>query len=103
MIHINIDVDGMQLDISGHAGFAPVGQDVICAGVSTLAYTLAHNLAMLLPTEYYTATLEEGHAYIEARPPEALAEFCRSIFMIIANGLCLMAAQHDQYIHLEGE
>lgn len=30
--------------IEGHAGFADPGQDIVCAGISTLAFTLLHAL-----------------------------------------------------------
>lgn len=103
MISIRIDVEGMRLQIEGHAGYAPEGQDIICAGVSTLAYTLAQNLALTLDHSDYTAELDKGRAYIEARPPETSAEQCRGIFMTIANGLNMLAAQYDQYIQFEGE
>ena len=103
MIQIRMDVEGMRLEIEGHAGYAPIGQDIVCAAVSTLTYTLAQNLALMLCADEYTADLENGHAYIEARPPETLAELCRGIFMTIANGYAMLEAQYGQYIQFEGE
>lgn len=103
MIKIKIDVEGMRLEISGHAGYAPAGQDIVCAAVSTLAYTLAQNLMLILHTDDYRAELKDGSAYIEAHPPDETAEQCRGIFMTIANGLCMMEAQYGQYIQVEGE
>ena len=29
------------LDVSGHSGYAPVGDDIVCAGISALVQTLA--------------------------------------------------------------
>lgn len=29
----------MSLEVSGHAGFAPAGRDIVCAAASILAYT----------------------------------------------------------------
>ena len=103
MIQIHIDVEGMRLEAKGHAGYAPPGQDIVCAAVSTLVYTLAQNLMLMLHPDEYSAKFEEGYAYIEAHPPEASAERCRGVFMTIANGLNMLAAQNDQYIQLEGE
>ena len=40
MIRGVYDRDTMTLRMSGHAGYAPYGYDVVCAGVSTLVYTL---------------------------------------------------------------
>lgn len=103
MISIRIDVEGMRLQVEGHAGFAPEGQDIVCAAVSTLTYTLAQNLALTLCPDEYTAELDKGIAYIEARPPETSAEQCRGIFMTVANGYAMLAAQYGQYIQFEGE
>lgn len=103
MINIHVDVEGMRLDIAGHAGYAPEGQDIVCAAVTTLAYTLAQNLMLTLHPDDYTAELDIGFAHIEANPPETSAEQCRGIFMTIANGLALLAEQYGQYIQFEGE
>ena len=46
MIKISIHRDDMmaQFIVSGHAGYAPKGQDIVCAGVSTIT-NLLENLA----------------------------------------------------------
>lgn len=33
--------ESLILSVKGHAQFAPEGEDIVCAGVSTLVYTLA--------------------------------------------------------------
>lgn len=51
MIKVNyIELDGpagptCRLEASGHAGYAPAGQDIVCAGASTLMQTLCALLA----------------------------------------------------------
>lgn len=103
MISISVNVADMRMETEGHAGFAPIGEDIVCAGVTTLLYTLQHNLSLLLYPDEYTADMREGHAYIEAHPPDQLREACRNIFMVIANGLFLMESNYGQYIQIEGE
>ena len=47
MIKVNYtELDGpagptCRLEASGHAGYAPAGQDIVCAGASTLMQTLS--------------------------------------------------------------
>lgn len=41
--------DGVELSAHGHAGYAPRGQDVVCAGVSALLYGFISYLEGLLP------------------------------------------------------
>lgn len=36
---------GHRLEITGHSGYAPHGQDIVCAGVSAIAYALCGYLA----------------------------------------------------------
>ena len=46
MITIIYDEKGkdMSLQTSGHAGYAPKGQDIVCAAVSTLMQSLAYSV-----------------------------------------------------------
>ena len=41
--------DGLELRASGHAGYAPRGRDVVCAGVSALLYGFVAYLEELAP------------------------------------------------------
>ena len=41
MIEVIYDRDVPSISASGHAGYAPAGQDIVCAGVSALLETLA--------------------------------------------------------------
>lgn len=43
--------DGMALVAEGHAGMAPRGRDIVCAGVSALLYGFAAYLESLIPCE----------------------------------------------------
>ena len=53
MIKVNYtELDGpygpaMRLEAAGHAGYAPAGQDIVCAGVSTLMQALVSLLCLL--------------------------------------------------------
>ncbi|MDD3503886.1 MAG: ribosomal-processing cysteine protease Prp [Eubacteriales bacterium] len=42
MIEISIRKDG--ITVSGHANYAPRGQDIVCAAVSTLAIALINSI-----------------------------------------------------------
>lgn len=101
MLTVRIDAYNMRLDMEGHAGYAPIGQDIVCAAASTLAYTLAQNLALTLYDDEYEVNMDYGKARIYAFPPASLADRCRDIFMTIANGFVLLAAEYSQYIELK--
>lgn len=42
MIEVRYDRDNRSISVSGHAGYAPKGQDIVCAGVSSLVYILVN-------------------------------------------------------------
>ena len=48
-IRITEREDGLELSAHGHAGYAPQGQDVVCAGVSALLYGFIAYLEGLPP------------------------------------------------------
>ena len=68
MTEIRYNPIALRIRISGHAGHAPAGQDIVCAGVSALffaAYAELRNRGFK-----YFADLDEpeGYALIEAYP-----------------------------------
>ena len=44
---IVVQRDKHQIKITGHAGYAPIGQDIVCAGISTLVQTLIESIETL--------------------------------------------------------
>ena len=79
MIKIKIDDDNLSLTVTGHAGTAEYGKDIVCAGVSSLVQTLA-----LYAQEHGgRATLEPGHAEIDLDHTKE----SREVFKCIADGL----------------
>jgi uncharacterized protein YsxB (DUF464 family) len=98
MIHIL--AKDCALEVRGHAGAAPYGSDVVCAGVSALCYCLARNLEA-----------EEGRGCVEGvfcafRPGEAVlrcrkSRAGRALFTYAVRGLELMAAQYPRFVELE--
>ena len=61
--------------VNGHSGYAEAGSDIICAGASTLVYTLANSLERIcgIDTEYSTRIAEDkgdGNVSAEIIIPE---------------------------------
>lgn len=61
--------------LNGHSGYAEAGSDIVCAGASTLVYTLANSLERIcgLDTEYSTRIAEDigdGNVSAEIVIPE---------------------------------
>lgn len=73
----------LHMVLRGHAGSAPAGEDLVCAGVSTLAHSLAEAVLKLyeqgLLRRYPRAEIGAGKAEIIAVPK---ARFFRETMML---------------------
>lgn len=94
MISITIRHDDCTLTAEGHAGYAPAGQDIVCAGVSALLDTLAERTsAMGLAREIRA---DNGLMHIEAVP----CNLCRTWIDFVAAGLQIIEEQFPDYIQV---
>ena len=88
MITIIYDEKGkdMSLQASGHAGYAPKGQDIVCAAVSTLMQSLAYSV------DSGTVTCDPGGDNIlRVQASQSLDTLAK--FELVMDGLYLLA-QH---------
>lgn len=82
-------------DITGHAG-GEKGKDLVCAGASMLAMTLAQNIEDLAASgvplpESPTAVTQDGLCHIRVKATEEQYNAIRLIFNTIATGFFLLA------------
>lgn len=89
-----------RLEVFGHAGYAPRGQDIVCAGASMLMETLAYVLA--------DCDEAECCAYNELPGPRVSVKLTGSIFPtdltameFAKTGLALLAERYPANIHYE--
>lgn len=88
--------------LSGHSGAAPAGEDLICAGVTTLAYALAQTVsdhaARGALTEVPQMILSSGKAIISATPKEKFRDTLQGAFQMAINGIKLLATHYPDHI-----
>lgn len=101
---VTVRAKGLCLEVTGHAGWAPRGSDLVCAGVSVLTATLAAAVTELweqgrLNTQPEIA-MGKGKAKILCREetPEAL-----QAFQTVLSGYRLLARQYPQNVVLINE
>ena len=90
-----------RLTIEGHANAGEPGHDLVCAGVSALAYTLAANVGNMEANgqvKNVTVKLEPGNAEISCRPRTKYTAIVARIFEAVCVGFEMLAASHTQYI-----
>lgn len=95
MIAVRVQEDGVT--VSGHAGFAGVGKDIICAGVTALTQTLIKSLNDLTEDkiEY---EMSPGRADIKYRDLSEAGKLLVDSFFI---GICLIASEFPDYVRIE--
>jgi uncharacterized protein YsxB (DUF464 family) len=99
MIRVRLSVrDGAlrQLEISGHADSAPHGQDLVCAGVSCIAYGLLNALDQMVP-DACRITVEPNRIRIEVLQDSAELQ---TILTTARWQLATVAQRYPQYVSL---
>lgn len=102
MTTVTYDRKYCTLKVSGHAGAAPAGEDVVCAGISSLVRTL---IQAVTDTPEYQAGIYMGDGDVEIScvPEEAYEEKCRYLLDVFYGGLKLMAELGPEYITVKEE
>ena len=99
MIRALYDRQAMRISVTGHAGYAPHGQDIVCAGASTLYYTL--RAALEAEAEAGRGSVIERDGEIGFAAEDGREERARLIMDTVWQGYELMAGQYGTYIKAE--
>ena len=104
MITVVYHRDLNRVSIEGHAQSGEVGHDLVCASVSTLAYTLAaFILNMKDAKQVYNPKVElnDGDALIYCEPPNRYKGSVTLVFDSICAGFELLAQEYPDNISYE--
>lgn len=84
------------ITIKGHANYAPIGQDIVCAGVSTLAQTMIQSIEDMTEDkiEY---SMQSGMVEIRYRDLSANAQLLVDSFFI---GMNLIAGTYPKHVRI---
>ena len=82
------------ITVEGHAGYAPRGQDIVCAGVSTLVQTLVESLEAFC-ADAISYSLKPGMVEIKFRDLSADADLLISSFFV---GICMIAERYPDHV-----
>lgn len=94
MIEVNVRKDG--ITVSGHAEYAEIGKDIVCAGVTALTQTLVSSLEELTvnDVEY---DISSGRADIHYRNLSEAGKLLVDSFFI---GICQIADEFPDYVRI---
>ena len=93
-----------RLTIEGHAGSGEIGHDLVCASVSTLAYTLAENISHMEALGHLysmNVCMDPGEAEIQCSPNTRYKSLVSLIFDSICAGFALLARDYPENISYE--
>ena len=103
MTRISYDAGSYTLTASGHAGAGARGEDLICAGVSTLMFTLEAvvmaNREAMMPTVVH----RDGEITVRCMPGKGARRRCRQIYETIYTGLQMLSEQYPAYVQTRTE
>lgn len=104
MITINFDPNAYKLEVIGHAGSAPKGQDLVCAAVSILVTSLASSVTEYreMMSEEPLIGITEGYALIECKPRHENRRLVSFMYVTILHGLHFLAEQYPEYVSWAG-
>lgn len=93
---IEVKVRKNHIEVSGHAGHAPPGQDIVCAGVSALTQTLAESVSALAEDKIeYDVSSGRADIYYGN-----LSEASRTLVDSFFIGICLIADRFPDNVRI---
>lgn len=87
--------DEISIDISGHAGYAKEGSDIVCSAISMLGQTLLAYLGV--DHEKFAYEMKQGHIWAYAKGTNV-----RTAFHVIMAGYHLLETNYPDYIEVVG-
>ena len=82
--------------ISGHAGYAPAGYDIVCAGVTVLTQGLVRSMEGLADDRIET-DIESGMTSIQYGDLSEKGKLLIDSFFI---GICMIAEEFPDYVRI---
>lgn len=96
---IKIDHSKAKITITGHAGYAPPGQDIVCAAISTLTQVFVASMEQLT-TDNIKTVIEPGNAVIEHGNLTEEGKLLLDSFFV---GIRMIADSYPNYVQLVGD
>ena len=93
-----------RVTVTGHAGAAENGKDLVCASASILAYTLAANVANMADAGQVRQPIienSEGNTVISCNPRHNLKYSVTLVFDAIFAGFQLLAHDYPEFVTTE--
>ena len=95
----------LTLKLKGHAGQANIGQDIVCASCSILAYTVAQFVKEAETSGYLKSPaeikMESGDSVISCEPVDDMLIDMQNVYLFAEKGYHLLAHNYPQFVELK--
>lgn len=92
-------VQDYTITVEGHAGQAPIGHDIVCAGVSALVGALAEVIARNRNKWVLSdLRINSGNTVISVAPKPEFNAYCRAIFDTVSCGFEHIEALYPDFV-----
>lgn len=93
------------LKLKGHAGYAEEGKDIVCAGATILAYTVAQTAKFMYEEKALrkkpTIRLDPGDAEVVMKPKKEYYAEALHTYFVAQVGYSLLAHNYPQYVEVK--
>lgn len=93
---IEVRIRPERIEISGHAGYAELGKDIVCAAVTALTQTLIQSIEEFTDDEI-ECSISPGRVDIKHRD---LSEKSKTLVDSFFIGVCLIADEFPEYVRV---
>ncbi len=83
--------------MEGHANYADIGEDIVCAAVSSVAYMTVNTITDIMKAEA-DVTVDDGKMFVRIAADDAVR--CRDIFMGFKLHLIGLEEQYPNHIQV---
>ena len=100
MINITFNPKDLELKVEGHAKHGKKGEDIVCAAISTLFYTLGEALHQSEDMMLYPLVFDDkdGNGYIKCSPKEEYAGNIARTYWTILVGMEMVANNYPKNV-----
>lgn len=101
MIEVIYDCAKFDLRVTGHAGAAPRGEDLVCAAATMLVRTFAQNAKVMDHAGIVSGVqieLEEGNAHVCCKPAKKYRAVASAVLQGICIGFEMLEKEYPEYL-----
>lgn len=100
MIEIKFNPTEYTLDVEGHANHGEKGEDIVCAAISALFYTLAESLYAYkdMMEEDIDFSDEDGNGHISCKPKAEYEANVSLVYWTILNGFEVVSRHYEKNV-----